>query len=452
MSQKIHLIAIGGAAMHALAIALKNEGNIVSGSDDELFEPAKSNLSVHGLLPNAEGWYAEKINKELDLVIVGMHAKNDNPELIKAKELNLPIFSFPQYLAEKSKNKQRIVIGGSHGKTTITAIIMHVLKSAGKDFDYLCGAPVQGFENHIKLSDAPTIVIEGDEYPSSTMDLTPKFLQYNHHIGIISGISWDHINIYKDEKSYISLFEQFADKTPKGGSIIFNSTDSVTNKIGSKDREDVNKIPYQAQKYEIKDGKVYLKFEKQLFETPIFGKHNMENISAAYFTTKRLGVTDEQFYKSLSTFKGAQNRLELLNKNDNTTIYKDFAHAPSKVLATVNAVKELFPKRQLTACFELHTFSSLTKEFLSRYKNTLNQAEKAIIFYNPKSSKLKKLPELNTDDILKAFNHPDLTVVTETNKLSELLLKLTWKERNLLLMSSGNFGNLDLKTLSNEIA
>lgn len=450
-SHKIHFIAVGGSIMHHLAIALKKEGHQVSGSDDGFYDPSRTNLQKHGLLPEKEGWYPEKVHKGLDAVILGMHARADNPELIKAQELGVKIYSFPDYVFEHSRDKHRIVIAGSHGKTTITSMILHVLNFNNRSFDYLVGAELEGFDGMVKLSDAPVIIIEGDEYTSSPLDKTPKILNYHHHIGLISGIAWDHMNVFPTEESYVKQFELFADATPKGGSLVICEDDSIATIIANKQREDVNTFMYTTYPHKVTNGEVYLKTPVGEVKAGVFGNHNMQNISGAYQICKRLSVTDEQFFKAIGSFKGAAKRLQLLKGNQSTTVIRDFAHAPSKVEATVKAMKEKEPSRKLIACLELHTFSSLNKDFIPQYQNTLSAADVPVVYYNPKVVEQKKLPPFSPEEVSRAFDQKDLTVFTDSAKLEAFLKSQNLDQTNLLLMSSANFGGIDLQTLADDL-
>jgi UDP-N-acetylmuramate: L-alanyl-gamma-D-glutamyl-meso-diaminopimelate ligase len=450
-SKKIHFIAIGGSVMHNLAIALHLKGYNVTGSDDEIFEPSFTKLKEKGILPEQTGWFPEKITNDLEAVILGMHARNDNPELLRAKELGIKIYSFPEYIYEQSKDKQRIVIAGSHGKTTITSIILHVLKFFNKDFDYLVGARIEGFDQMVKLSDAPIIIIEGDEYLTSPLDPTPKFLHYQHHIGLVSGIAWDHVNVYPTFEAYAKEFDKFADQTPKAGSLIYCEEDHLATVICGKERPDVNRKDYKTHKHKIKDGKTYLVTDYGDIPVQIFGKHNMQNINGARQVVKKTGLSSEQFYEAIQSFKGAANRQELLSSNGHTIVFKDFAHAPSKVEATTKALKSQFKNRKLVACVELHTFSSLNKEFLTQYQGTLNEADTAIVYFSPHTLELKKLQPLSQEDVKNSFQRKDLEVITDNQKLEEFLLKRDWKDANLILMSSGNFNGLDTKALAKKI-
>ncbi|MFC2185910.1 UDP-N-acetylmuramate--L-alanine ligase [Fulvivirgaceae bacterium LMO-SS25] len=448
---KVHFVAIGGSVMHNLAITLANKGLIVSGSDDEIFEPSKTRLLNKGILPEQEGWDASKITKDLSAVIVGMHAKADNPELQKAKELQIPIYSFPEFILSQSEDKQRVVIAGSHGKTSITSMVMHVLNFHNREFDYLVGAQLEGFQTMVKLSDAPVIIIEGDEYPSSPDDSTPKFLKYQHHIALISGIAWDHFNVYKDLDTYVKQFEILADATPKAGTLICLEEDSMVDIICKKEREDVTSIPYSTHKYEIENNQTYLITPNGKIPVSIFGKHNMQNLSGAKALVQRLGITESMFYQAIKSFKGAARRLEFLAKNDQTYIYKDFAHAPSKVKASTEALKEQYPNRKLLAVLELHTYSSLNKDFINQYQSSLNAADEAVIYFNPKTVEHKKLEPLSEKDLKNAFQREDIKVFTNSDQLRSFLLSQNWENKNLLLMSSGNFDNIDLTKLSQAI-
>ena len=450
--QRIHFIAIAGSVMHNLAIALKQAGHEVTGSDDEIFEPARTALAKHGILPVKEGWYPEKLSPSTDIVMLGMHAAKDNPELQKARELGLKIYSFPDYIYEQSKDKQRVVIAGSHGKTTITAIIIHVLNHCKRQFDYVIGARVRGVEQTVRLSDAPVIIIEGDEYLSSPLDPTPKFLKYNHHIGLISGIAWDHANVFPTEEEYVKQFDLFADQTPKGGTLIYCDQDSMALIIGKKERVDVAAISYKSHPHSSDNqGNYFLVFNKEKYPIRIFGSHNFQNISGAREVLKKLGVTNEQFFQAIGTFEGASGRLEKVAENGSVVVYKDFAHAPSKVAATVKAVKEIYPTREVVACVELHTFSSLNKKFLPQYKDTLKNAQVPVVYFNPEKVKSKKLETLSESDIHSAFSNNKIGVFTDASQLETFLHSQKWNNKVLLMMSSGNFGGINIKELSDKI-
>lgn len=447
-NQKIYIIAIGGAVMSSLAVALKKKGMTVSGSDDKIYDPAASLLKSNGLLPDEMGWDANRVDNSIDAVIVGMHAKADNPELLKAQELGIKIWSYPEFIRAQSDNKQRIVIAGSHGKTTITGTVIHVLNYWKRDFDYVIGAKINGIDETIKLSNAPVIIIEGDEYFTSPLDSEPKFLKYDHHIALISGTAWDHINVYPTEKSYLEQFEKLADRTPKAGTLVYCTDDKRAKKIGTVDRDDVRQEPYETPKYKVKDGSFVLNGD-----TPVklFGKHNMQNIEGAKTILKRIGITDKQFYEAVASFEGAFKRNNLLAANSNTSVYTDFAHAPSKLAATSAALKELHPKRKLVACYELHTFSSLNKEFLANYKGTYKAPDEAIVFYDQKVLQEKNYESLAEDEIKNAFGRKDLILFTDTEKLQTYLETKTWKDHDLLFMSSGTFGGMDLAAFAAEI-
>ncbi|MCF0072362.1 Mur ligase domain-containing protein [Dyadobacter sp. CY261] len=439
--------------MHNLAIELHLKGYIVTGSDDEIYEPSSSRLAQYDLLPAVTGWFPERITADLDAVILGMHARQDNPELAKAKELGIKVYSYPEYIFEQSQHKQRVVIAGSHGKTTITSMVLHVLKVNKRNFNYLVGAQIEGFDNMVRLAEnAPLIVIEGDEYFTSPIDPTPKFIHYQPHIALISGIAWDHFNVFPTWESYVKQFELLADSLPKAGAIIFDETDDMLDVIGQKERPDVASIPYNVHPHRIEDNKtILITAEKSEVPVLVFGSHNMKNISGARQVCERLGITDEEFYLAISTFKGASKRLELLGSNGSVNVYRDFAHAPSKVEATTSALKEQFLERTLVACAELHTFSSLNKVFLSQYRRKLKAADIAVVYYNPLTLEHKRLESLSEEDIRTAFKRDDLKIFTDSSELAAFLKSLTWKDANLLLMSSGTFGDLDLKKLAQDV-
>lgn len=445
--EKIHFIAVGGSVMHSLAIALHLKGFIVTGSDDQIYEPSKSKLAEYGLLPREWGWYPEKITSEVDAVVLGMHARKDNPELKKAGELGLKIYSYPEFIFEQIRDKQRIVIGGSHGKTTITSLILHVLKYWNREFDYVVGAQLEGFDHLVKLSDAPVIVIEGDEYLTSPLDPTPKFLKYHHHIGLVSGVQWDHINVFPTIDQYVRQFDLFADNTPKAGTLIYCEEDDMATVICGKERVDVGREEYHTHPSKIVDGTTYLLTGEGEVPIRIFGRHNMQNISGAKAVLKKIGITGKMFYQAVPSFKGASNRLELIKANHNSAFYKDFAHAPSKLEATTLALKQQYPDRELIACLELHTFSSLNKAFLSQYQGSFNAADTAIVYFNPENLALKNLEEFTVDDVKVAFNRQDLLVFTDISRLAGYLKEIDWENKNLLMMSSGKFDGMDLKAL-----
>lgn len=452
MSEKVHFIAIGGSAMHNLALALAQKGHQVTGSDDEIFEPSRTRLANANLLPAEMGWFADKIDKSYDAIIVGMHARKDNPEIVKARELEIPVYSYPEYIYAQSIDKQRVVIGGSHGKTTITAMIMHVLKYNNRKFDFMVGAQVEGFDVMVKLSDdAAMIILEGDEYPASPLAPKPKFLYYKHHIALISGIAWDHINAYPTENDYVRQFDKLADATPKGGALVFNDDDHLAHIICQREREDVLQVPYSTHPHKIINGKTFLETSKGQVYIEVFGEHNLKNLAGAKSVCMRLNVTEMEFYNAISSFKGAANRLELLAQNAQTNVYKDFAHAPSKLKATTRAVKKQFPERKLVACMELHTFSSLNKEFLRQYKDSFAAADVAVVYFNPQTVAHKNLESISFEDIKKGFNDTNLVIFDDSEKLKEYLLAQSWANKNLLLMSSGNYNNINTKDLSMKI-
>ena len=439
---KIHLIAIGGSAMHNMALALHHKGYEVTGSDDDIFSPSKERLDKHGLLPKKIGWFPDKITSELDAIILGMHARQDNPELIKAKELGIPIFSYPEYIYEQSKNKKRVVIGGSHGKTSITAMILHVLQNLNVNCDYMVGAQLEGFDTMVKLThDASIIILEGDEYLSSPIDRRPKFHLYQANIAVLSGIAWDHINVFPSFEMYIEQFRIF--KNMVSDTLIYCSEDEELNNL-AKEKTKCKLIPYSTLNHTIKDG-ISSVYNTELL---IFGNHNLQNMNAALLVCKELGVSEEGFLKQISTFKGASNRLELVKKTENSAIYKDFAHSPSKLKATSAAMKKQFINRKLVACMELYTFSSLNEGFLEQYKGCMDEPDTAIVYFSPKAISHKKLKPITKTQVFTAFGREDLLVFTDIKKLQNYLKTVTWKNKNLLMMSSGNFNGINLEKLS----
>lgn len=449
---RVHFIAIGGSAMHNLAIALHKKGYKVTGSDDEIFEPAYSRLKQLELLPETIGWNPDKISSDLDAVILGMHAKEDNPELIKARQLGLKIYSYPEYLYEQSKHKKRIVIGGSHGKTTITAMILHVLKDLGIETDYMVGAQLEGFDVMVKLSEtAPYMVFEGDEYLTSALDKRPKFHLYQPDIALISGIAWDHINVFPTFENYVDQFRIFANMVPEKGTLIYCDDDENVSRIAKEITNDIVKLPYNLPDYSIEEGKTFIHLNNQKVPLKVFGRHNMLNIEGARLVCESIGVESEKSYHSISSFNGASKRLELVVSHPFTNVYKDFAHSPSKLKATIEAVKNQFPDRKLVACIELHTYSSLNTEFLSQYRHCMDKAETAIIYYSRHALELKKLPYFNKETVIEAFGRNDINVFNESNQIVDYLHNIEWKNTNLLMMSSGDFDGINLKSLADSL-
>ena len=442
---KIHIIAIGGSAMHNLAIALHEMGYDVTGSDDEIFEPSFSRLKKHGLLPEQLGWFPGKITSDIDAVILGMHALENNPELIKARQLWLKIYSYPEYLFNQTMDKKRVVIAGSHGKTTITSMIMHVLKHCEREFDYMVGASIEGFETMVRISDSsPVAIFEGDEYLSSALDRRPKFHLYRPHIALISGIAWDHINVFPDFDSYKRQFREFIEYIEPNGTLYYFDGDPVLKDIVERSINPIDIIPYKEHLHMIRDHHSYLLTQSGSYKFHLLGKHNLLNVEGARLICKQLEVTDVEFYKAISTFQGASKRLQVIHSTDNSSVFMDFAHAPSKVKATVEALKTHYPERKLIVCLELHTYSSLNKDFIGEYHGTLTGVEHAAIFYNPETVKHKRLEKISSKDIQKAFDRDNLDVITETSELEAWIKKSAFQDSNLLFMSSGNFGGLDV--------
>ena len=449
----IHFIAIGGAAMHNLALALHLKGDSITGSDDEIFDPSKSRLSAHGILPKAFGWFPEKITTQLDAIVLGMHAKADNPELLKAQELGLKIFSYPEFLYEQSKFKTRVVIGGSHGKTTITSMILHVMHYFNRDLDYMVGAQLEGFDVMVKLTDDNDfIILEGDEYLSSPIDRRPKFHLYKPNIALLSGIAWDHINVFPTWKNYVEQFSFFVDSIVEGGSITYNIEDVEVKKVVEGSENTIRKFPYQTPEYKVENGITILETEEGSMPIEIFGKHNLNNLAGAKWICQQMGIDENDFYEAISSFQGASKRLEKITETENCVAYKDFAHSPSKVLATTNALKNQFPNRKLIACLELHTYSSLNPEFLNEYKGTLDAADVAVVFYSPHALEIKKLKAISQQQIADAFQRDDLIIYTNPIAFKDFLFSQQFNDISLLLMSSGNYGGLDFDELKNLIA
>lgn len=450
---KVHFIAIGGSAMHNMALALHKKGYQVTGSDDEILEPSRSRLENAGILPSSIGWFPEKIHKELDAVILGMHARVDNPELIRAQELGVKIYSYPEYIYEQTKDKTRVVIGGSHGKTTITAMILHVLNYHKKDFDYMVGAQLEGFDTMVKLTkEAPVAVIEGDEYLSSPIDRRPKFHLYRPDIALLSGIAWDHINVFPTFDNYVEQFRIFAGLIGKNGSLVYCELDEEVKRVGEAARSDIKKLPYSIPSHTIDNGITYLHAAGgKKIPLIVFGEHNLMNINGARLVCGQIGINDDQFYEAISSFRGAAKRLELVKRNDHTAVYKDFAHSPSKLKATTQAMKRQFPHRKLVACMELHTFSSLNENFLTHYEGAMELADKAFVYFNPHTIAHKKLKPITGQQVKDAFGGNNIEVYTDSKKLVSELQHMNWKEANLLMMSSGNFDGVDFKVLAEAI-
>ncbi len=464
---RIHLIAVGGAAMHNLALALASKDHVVSGSDDEIYDPAAGRLSRAGLAPPALGWFPEKITSALDFIILGMHARVDNPELLAAQKIGLKIYSYPEFIYEHAKNKLRIVVAGSHGKTTTTSMIMHVFKKLQIDFDYLVGAQLEGFDNMIRLSNAPVMVIEGDEYLSSPIDRRPKILHYQPHIAVVTGIAWDHVNVFPTFAGYVRQFELFIatiqpfppndflkssiKKSESKGRLIYYESDPVLNALAS-ESQNCYLIPYKPFEGKIINGKTHLIVEgDKTVLLEIFGAHNLANLQAAFLVCHEIGISDNEFFNSVQTFGGASKRLQILYQTGHSIAFLDFAHAPSKVKATVEAVKTQFPDRRLVACLEFHTFSSLNKSFLSEYKHTMASADIALAYYSPHTLEMKKMEPISIEEIRIALDHPRLHIFTDNRLLVEYLKMLTFEQMSLLWMTSGSFGGLDIKQIAQSL-
>jgi UDP-N-acetylmuramate: L-alanyl-gamma-D-glutamyl-meso-diaminopimelate ligase len=448
----IHFIAIGGSAMHNLALALYKKGYTITGSDDAIFEPSKSRLESNGLLPNELGWFPQKITNNLDAVILGMHAKPDNSELKKAQELGLKIYSYPEFLYEQSKNKTRVVIGGSHGKTTITSMILHVLNYYDIAVDYMVGAQLEGFNTMVNLTNENEfIVLEGDEYLSSPIDMRPKFHLYKPNIALLSGIAWDHINVFPTFENYIEQFSIFTNSIINGGIMVYNEEDAVLKTIVEESENTIKKYPYKTPIHKIKNGTTYIETSFGEMPLEIFGAHNLQNMAGAKWICQHMGVNEDEFYEAIASFKGASKRLEKIAENNETVVFKDFAHSPSKVEATSKAVKKQYSNRTLIACLELHTYSSLNPKFLKEYVGTLDSADVAVVFYSPQALEIKKLEVITEKQIKDAFQREDLIVYTNPTEFKEFILNQNLKNTALLLMSSGNYGGLDLEELKKTI-
>jgi len=443
---QIHFIAIGGSAMHNLALALQHKGYTITGSDDVIFEPSKSRLDDKGLLPETFGWFPEKVHSGLDAIILGMHAKPDNPELLKAQELGMTIYSYPEFLYEQSKNKTRVVIGGSHGKTTITSMILHVLNYHDRPVDYMVGAQLEGFDRMVHLTEENDfIVLEGDEYLSSPIDRRPKFHLYQPNIALLSGIAWDHINVFPTFENYVEQFQIFVDSIVKGGSITYNEEDVEVKKLVDASENAIRKLPYRTPEYSVENGDTLLETPEGYMPIEVFGKHNLNNLAGAKWICQNMGVDEDDFYEAIATFSGASKRLEKIAEGKTSVAYKDFAHSPSKVAATTAAVKEQYPNRKLIACLELHTYSSFNPEFLKEYKGALDTADVAVVFYLPESVAIKKLEAVSPEQIKDAFQRDDLEIHTNADEFRNYVFSQDFDNTTILLMSSGNYGGLDLE-------
>ena len=444
----IHFIAIGGSAMHNLAIALHNKGYQVTGSDDTIHDPSKSRLEKKGLLPKEFGWFPEKITEQLDVIILGMHAKKDNPELLQAQEMGLKIYSYPEFLYEQSKDKTRVVIGGSHGKTTITSMILHVLDYNDMEVDYMVGAQLEGFETMVHLTkENEFMVLEGDEYLSSPIDRRPKFHLYKPNIALLSGIAWDHINVFPTFEGYVNQFRIFTDSLTDGGIMVYNEEDAILKEVVESSTHSIKKYEYSTPVYQIDDGVTYIDTPDGLMPLEIFGDHNLQNLAGAKWVCQHMGIDEEDFYEAIASFKGASKRLEKIAESSETVIYKDFAHSPSKVKATTEAVKKQYAQRDVIACLELHTYSSLNAEFLAEYKGALDKADKAVVFYSPHAVKIKQLDSVSEQQISNAFQRDDLIIFTNPTEFKEFLFSQKLDQSAVVLMSSGNYGGLDFEEI-----
>ncbi|MDC3366494.1 Mur ligase family protein [Flavobacteriaceae bacterium] len=444
----IHFIAIGGSAMHNLAIALHNKGYQVTGSDDTIHDPSKSRLEKKGLLPKEFGWFPEKITEQLDVIILGMHAKKDNPELLQAQEMGLKIYSYPEFLYEQSKDKTRVVIGGSHGKTTITSMILHVLDYNDMEVDYMVGAQLEGFETMVHLTkENEFMVLEGDEYLSSPIDRRPKFHLYKPNIALLSGIAWDHINVFPTFEGYVNQFRIFTDSLTDGGIMVYNEEDTILKEVVESSTHSIKKYEYSTPVYQIDDGVTYIDTPDGLMPLEIFGDHNLQNLAGAKWVCQHMGIDEEDFYEAIASFKGASKRLEKIAESSETVIYKDFAHSPSKVKATTEAVKKQYAQRDVIACLELHTYSSLNAEFLVEYKGALDKADKAVVFYSPHAVKIKQLDSVSEQQISNAFQRDDLIIFTNPTEFKEFLFSQKLDQSAVVLMSSGNYGGLDFEEI-----
>ena len=445
---RIHFIAIGGAIMHNLAICLKNLGHNVSGSDDIIFDPAKKNLEETNLLPNKIGFFKENINKNIDAIILGMHAKKDNVELLEAQKLGIEIFSFPEFIYKESKNKKRVVIAGSHGKTTTTAMIMHVLKEQNIAFDYMVGSSLEGFERSVSLTDAPIIILEGDEYLSSPIEMKSKFHFYKADIAMITGIAWDHVNVFPTLDLYHKTFEKFIRELHSKAKLFWFEEDEVLQDISSK--AICMQESYGTPSFKIESGKSIIQFEAKDYPMEIFGKHNLQNLEGAKEVCAALGVSNKTFFEAIATFKGTARRLEKIKLKNNLVAFKDFAHSPSKLMATVKAVNEQFNDKKLIACMELHTYSSTDPKFLNEFENSMNNADIAIIYMSEKAFEIKNKAFIEDKLIQESFNNKNIIVFRKPEGLKNYLNKQNLNDYALLLMTSGNYDGIDWEEFLNK--
>jgi len=449
---RIHFIAIGGSAMHNLAIALHKKGYHVTGSDDEVFEPSRSRLKEYELLPATMGWSPDRITNDIDVVILGMHARPENPELKRARELGVRVCSYPEYLYEQTRNKKRVVIAGSHGKTTITSMLLHALRELGYRFDFMVGARLKGFDTMVSLSDDTDLAIfEGDEYLSSPVDRRPKFLWYHPHIALITGIAWDHVNVFPTQSGYNEQFRLFADAIEPGGTLIYYEDDPVVREIAEIHSSRIECIPYRSVDAVAEDDQTLVRNGSQEVRLKIFGPHNLQNLAGALEVARKLGVSSGDFLEAMRTFEGADRRLQVLGENTGAKVFFDFAHAPSKVRASVAAVKAQYPSRKLVAVVELHTFSSLSREFLPQYRHAMDDADEAIVFFSPEVVAHKKLPSITAEEVAEAFGHSSMQVFDDARAFKQYLLSLKLKNANLLLMTSGNLAGIDVQALAEEV-
>lgn len=443
---RIHCISHWWRVTSSLAIQLKLLGHNVTGHDDEIYEPSKSALAQHGLLPQHEWWDADSVTSDIDMIVLGMHASADNPELLRAKELGLMIKSYPEVIYEFSKNKMRVVIAGSHGKTTTTSMVMHVLKHNGISFDWVVGGIVPGFDTMVSLDDNhKIIIIEWDEYPDGKINMTAKMLLYKHNIGILNGIAWDHITTYPTFDSYLLPFQTFVDQTPTDGFLGYYQDDQEVTNIMEHTDTQAQTVWYTVHPHIIRDGITYLQTPQWEVKLSIFWAHNCINISAAKLVCNQLDLSDEQFYAAIWSFTGAGNRLQLIHQDDakHLTILRDFAHSPSKLTATINAVKTQYPDRTIIGLFELHTFASLSASFLPEYKWSFDAADIACVYYDDHTFQIKRMTPLTKEVVINGFGRSDLVVQDSANDLQAWYDNLDLTNSVVVLMSSGNFGGVE---------
>jgi len=325
-------------------------------------------------------------------------------------------------------------------------MILHVLNYHERAVDYMVGAQLDGFETMVHLTaENDFIVLEGDEYLSSPIDRRPKFHLYKPNIALLSGIAWDHINVFPTFENYVSQFKIFTDAMVHGGIMVYNEEDATVKEVVESSENHIQKYPYQTPKHFIDNGVTYLETSEGDLPLEVFGTHNLQNLAGAKWICQHMGIDEDDFYEAIASFSGASKRLEKIAENDTSVIFKDFAHSPSKVAATTKAVKKQYENSNVLACLELHTYSSLNAVFLEEYKGALDAADKAVVFYSPDAVKIKQLEAVTSAQIAKAFQREDLIIYTNPQEFKAFLFAENLKNTALVFMSSGNYGGLNLE-------